>query len=98
MVFTAALLLLVLLWWRGLLVALGRVALSPKKMLAFLRGKKSRLLMREREEKDVPEDRNRVVEEGSSRLGEGDCNHPSLAITLLDFFIFRGIRRRRTHA
>lgn len=82
----------------GVVGSLGEGSPVTKKDVSIFARKKSRLLMREREEKDVPEDRNRVVEEGSSRLGEGDCNHPSLAITLLDFFIFRGIRRRRTHA
>jgi hypothetical protein len=77
MVFTAALLLLVLLW-RGL-VALGRVALHHQERSISIFAQQKMCFAnceREFEGKDVPEEehRNRVVEEGSSRLGEGDCN------------------------
>lgn len=75
MVATAALLLLVLLWWRGLLVALGRIALllfTRHQLFVFCFFVFARTESNKRE--DVPEeDRSRVVEEGSSRLGEGDC-------------------------
>lgn len=42
---------------------------------------------REIEGEDVP-DRNRVVEEGSSRLGEGDCNYLSVNILLPSSSLF----------
>lgn len=70
----------------GVVGILGVGSPVTKHQSACLRKRKSKVRVRlgERLRGDVPEeeDRNRVVEEGSSRLGEGDCSRISVIAVL----------------